>query len=94
MITRKVKLAFVGGLDLIYIHKPYRLPHTGLHAYSPQKTQPHTQHMAKKIFFGRATVFLETLVNANNIDPDQVSHSVTSELGQHSLPLSFYGKLY
>ena len=47
MITRKVKLAFVGGLDLIYIHKP--LSHTGLHSHSPQKPQPHTQiHGQKK----------------------------------------------
>ena len=29
MVTRKVKLAFVGGLDLINIHKPYPLSETG-----------------------------------------------------------------
>ena len=34
MITREVKLAFIGGLDLIYIHKPYPLSHTGLHSHS------------------------------------------------------------
>ena len=62
LITRKVKLAFVGGLDLIYILKPYRLSHTGLHSHSLQKPHPTPQHMAEKNFFGRATVSLETPV--------------------------------
>ena len=39
MITSEVKLAFVGGLDLIYIHKPLPLTHTGLHSHSPKKDQ-------------------------------------------------------
>ena len=59
MITRKVKLAFVGGLDLIYIHKP--LSHTGLHSHSLQKPQPHTQIHGQKKKFGRATVSQEIL---------------------------------
>ena len=62
MITRKIKLAFVGGLDLFYIHKPYPLSHTGLHSHSPQKSQPHTPTHGQNKFFGRATVSQETLV--------------------------------
>ena len=50
MITRKVKLAFVSGLVLIYIHKPDPLPYTGLHSHFPQKPSPTPQHMAKNIF--------------------------------------------
>ena len=49
MITRKVKLAFVGGLDLIYIHKLYTLSHTGLRSHSPQKPQPHASTHGQKI---------------------------------------------
>ena len=51
MITGKVKLAFVGGLDLIYIHKPYPLSHTGLHSHSPPKPEPHTPTHGQIIFF-------------------------------------------
>ena len=56
-------LAFVGGLDLIYIHKPYPLSHTGLLSLSPQKPQPYTPAHGKKLFFSRATVSLEMLVS-------------------------------
>ena len=62
MITRKVKLAFVDGLDLIYIHKSYPLSHTGLHSHSPQKHQPHTPTHGQIFFLGRATVSQKTLV--------------------------------
>ena len=48
MITRKVNLAFVSGLDLIYIHKPYSLSHTPTHG--------------QNFFFRTATVSQETLV--------------------------------
>ena len=65
MIARKVKLAFVGGLDLIYIHKPYPLSHIGLHSHSPQKTQPHTPTHGLKQFYVWATVSVETLVKAH-----------------------------
>ena len=72
MIIKKVKLAFVGILDLIYIHKPYPFSHTGLHSHSPppppkKKNQPHTPTHGLTIFFGRATVSLETLVQVNNL---------------------------
>ena len=50
MISRKVKLAFVSGLDLIYIPKHYPLSHTGLHSHSPQITQPHTPTLGQNIF--------------------------------------------
>ena len=44
-------LAFVGGVDLVYIHKPYPLSHTGLHSYSPPKPQPqHPKTWPKKFF--------------------------------------------
>ena len=62
MITRKVKLAFVSGLDLIYIHKPYPLSHTGLHSHSSQKSQPQTPTRGQNIFFVRGTVSQETPV--------------------------------
>ena len=62
MITRKVKMAFVGGLDLIYIHEPNPLSQIGLHSHSSQKPQPHTQKNGPKFFFGRVTVSQETLV--------------------------------
>ena len=61
----KVKLAFVSGLDLIYIHKPYPLSHTGLHSHSPQKPQPHTPTHGQKTFFNRATFSQETLVRSH-----------------------------
>ena len=28
---------------------------------------------------------------ANNVDPDQTPHRLASDLGQHSLPINFYG---
>ena len=67
MITGKVKLAFVGGLDLIYIHKPYPLSQTGLHSHSPPKPEPHTPTHGQIIFFGRAPVSLFLLTFA--LDP-------------------------
>ena len=63
MTTKKVKLAFCGGLDLVYIHKPYPLSHTGLHSHSLQKPQPHTPTYGQKNVFRRAAISQETLVN-------------------------------
>ena len=64
MIARKVKLAFVGGLDLIYIHKPYPFSHISLHSHSSQKTTAPHPNTRPKFFFGRATVSVETLVSS------------------------------
>ena len=61
MITRKVKLPLVGGLDLVYIHKPYPLSHTGLHSHCPQKPQPHTPRRDQKHFFSVERQFLKKL---------------------------------
>ena len=62
MIIRKVKLAFVGGIDLIYIHIPYPLSVTGLHFHSDQNPQPHTLTHGQNFVFGSATVPQKTLV--------------------------------
>ena len=59
MITRKVKLAFVAGLDLIYIHKAQPLSHTGLH--SPKTPAPHPNTWPKN-FFSVERQFLKKLV--------------------------------
>ena len=64
MISRKVKLAFVGGLDLIYINKPYPLSHTGLQSRSQKENQPHTPttHGQKMLlFFSVERQFLKKL---------------------------------
>ena len=63
MITRKVKLAVIGGLDLIYIHKPYPSSCTGLHSHSPQKPKPCTPTHGPNIFFSVECVSQETLVH-------------------------------
>ena len=36
--------------------------------------------------------FIEIPVfNANNVDPDQMPHSVASDLGLHCLPVTYFG---
>ena len=63
MITRNlVKLALVGGLDLMYIHIRNPLSRTGLHTHSPKKPQPHTPTHSQNNFTGTVTVSQETLV--------------------------------
>ena len=60
-ISMKVKLAFVSGLDLIYIHKPYPLSHTGLTLPTlSKKTSPTPQHMVKQVFSVKRQFLKET----------------------------------
>ena len=61
MITRKVKMTFVGGLDLIYIHK--LCPTLVYTPTLPKHLSLTSQNMAIKCccFFGRATVSQETV---------------------------------
>ena len=51
-------LAFVGGLDLIFIHKPYPMSHTGFHSHSPQKTTAPNPNTKPKNFFSVEQQFL------------------------------------
>ena len=38
-------------------------------------------------------VYIIPLFTANNVDPDQTQHSVASDLGLHSLPMSLLRNL-
>ena len=61
MITRKVQLAFVGGLDLIYIHQPNPLiPHWFTLPLSPETLAP--QLNTWPIFLSVERQFLKKLL--------------------------------